>query len=106
MIRTTKSFKGILVLNDKNEYILNKENLSECLNRIYMSNVNNFIDIQIQVKDRAKKISEYGELYLQQALCGIFDYFVNDFALGLYLYNHTGEEMTINIKYTKEETES
>lgn len=100
-----RKFRGNLILNDNNDYILNGDNLSTYLNHIYMSNVDNHIELEI--KDDTNYIQKAkGDLYLQRDMWGIYDYFVGQFALGLYLHNHTGEEMTIAIKYAKEESES
>lgn len=105
MKKSLKIFKGCLILDDNNEYIIGEDNLSKCLNRIYMSNVNNFIDIGISSAN-FPKINEYGELYLKKDTWGVFDYFINDFALGVYLHNHTGEKLAVSITYAEEEAES
>lgn len=96
-----RKFMGTLILDDNNDYILNGDNLSTYLHHIYMSNVSNYIELEIKDIQKAK-----GDLYLQRDMFGVYDYFVGQFALGLWLHNHTGEEMTITIKYTKEESES
>lgn len=92
---------GTLILDDNNDYILSGDNLSTYLHHIYMSNVSNYIELEIKDTRKAK-----GDLYLQRDMFGVYDYFVGQFALGLWLHNHTGEEMTITIKYAKEESES
>ena len=96
-----RKFTGTLILDDNNDYILSGDNLSTYLHHIYMSNVSNYIELEIKDVQKAK-----GDLYLQRDMFGVYDYFVGQFALGLWLHNHTGEEMTITIKYTKEESES
>lgn len=96
-----RKFTGTLILDDNNDYILSGDNLSTYLHHIYMSNVSNYIEIEIKDTRKAK-----GDLYLQRDMFGVYDYFVGQFALGLWLHNHTGEEMTITIKYAKEESES
>ena len=96
-----RKFMGTLILNDNNDYILSGNNLSTYLNHIYMSNVSNYIELEIKDTRKAK-----GDLYLQRDMFDVYDYFVGQFALGLWLHNHTGEEMTITINYAKEETES
>ena len=96
-----RKFMGTLILDDNNDYILSGDNLSTYLHHIYMSNVSNYIELEIKDIQKAK-----GDLYLQRDMFGVYDYFVGQFALGLWLHNHTGEEMTITIKYAKEETES
>ncbi len=96
-----RKFTGTLILDDNNDYILSGDNLSTYLHHIYMSNVSNYIELEIKDTRKAK-----GDLYLQRDMFGVYDYFVGQFGLGLWLHNHTGEEMTITIKYTKEESES
>lgn len=96
-----RKFMETLILDDNNDYILNGDNLSTYLHHIYMSNVSNYIELEIKDTRKAK-----GDLYLQRDKFGVYDYFIGQFALGLWLHNHTGEEMTITIKYTKEESES
>jgi hypothetical protein len=96
-----RKFTGTLILDDNNDYILSGDNLSTYLHHIYMSNVSNYIELEIKDVQKAK-----GDLYLQRDMFGVYDYFVGQFALGLWLHNHTGEEMTITIKYAKEESES
>ena len=96
-----RKFTGTLILDDNNDYILSGDNLSTYLHHIYMSNVSNYIELEIKDTRKAK-----GDLYLQRDMFGVYDYFVGQFALGLWLHNHTGEEMTITIKYAKEESES
>ena len=92
---------GTLILDDNNDYILSGDNLSTYLHHIYMSNVSNYIELEIKDTRKVK-----GDLYLRRDMFGVYDYFIGQFALGLWLHNHTGEEMTITIKYTKEESES
>ena len=100
-----RKFMGTLILDDNNDYILSGDNLSTYLNHIYMSNVSNYIELEI--KDDKNYIQKAkGDLYLQRDMWDVYDYFVGQFGLGLWLHNHTGEEMTITIKYTKEESES
>ena len=96
-----RKFTGTLILDDNNDYILSGDNLSTYLHHIYMSNVSNYIELEIKDIRKAK-----GDLYLQRDMFGVYDYFIGQFALGLWLHNHTGEEMTITIKYAKEESES
>ena len=96
-----RKFMGTLILDDNNDYILSGDNLSTYLHHIYMSNVSNYIELEIEDIQKAK-----GDLYLRRDMFGVYDYFIGQFALGLWLHNHTGEEMTITIKYTKEESES
>lgn len=96
-----RKFTGTLILDDNNDYILSGDNLSTYLHHIYMSNVSNYIELEIKDIQKAK-----GDLYLRRDMFGVYDYFIGQFALGLWLHNHTGEEMTITIKYTKEESES
>ena len=96
-----RKFMGTLILDDNNDYILSGDNLSTYLHHIYMSNVSNYIELEIKDIQKAK-----GDLYLRRDMFGVYDYFIGQFALGLWLHNHTGEEMTITIKYTKEESES
>ena len=96
-----RKFTGTLILDDNNDYILSGDNLSTYLHHIYMSNVSNYIELEIKDTRKVK-----GDLYLRRDMFGVYDYFIGQFALGLWLHNHTGEEMTITIKYTKEESES
>jgi len=96
-----RKFMGTLILDDNNDYILSGDNLSTYLHHIYMSNVSNYIELEIKDTRKVK-----GDLYLRRDMFGVYDYFIGQFALGLWLHNHTGEEMTITIKYTKEESES
>ena len=96
-----RKFTGTLILDDNNDYILSGDNLSTYLHHIYMSNVSNYIELEIKDTRKVK-----GDLYLRRDMFGVYDYFIGQFALGLWLHNHTGEEMTITIKYAKEESES
>lgn len=96
-----RKFTGTLILNDNNEYIVNGDNLSTYLHHIYMSNVSNYIELEIKDTRKAK-----GDLYLQRDMFDVYGYFVGQFALGLWLHNHTGEEVAITIKYAKEESGS
>ena len=96
-----RKFMGTLILDDNNDYILSGDNLSTYLHHIYMSNVSNYIELEIKDTRKVK-----GDLYLRRDMFGVYDYFIGQFALGLWLHNHTGEEMTITIKYAKEESES
>lgn len=99
-----KEFSGKMILDDNNDYILDFKNLSSLLNSIYMQNFIDWINITIEDATGFKVVAD-GELHLRRNKYDIYDWYVGEFDLGTYLFDHTEENLKIIVS-TKEESES
>ena len=99
-----KEFSGKMILDDNNDYILDFKNLSRLFNSIYIFNLIDWISIEIEDTTGFKLVAD-GELHLRRNKFDIYDWYVGEFDLGTYLFDHTNEHLKI-ILNTKEESES
>ena len=99
-----KEFSGKMILDDNNNYILDFKNLSRLFNSIYMGNLIDWISIEIEDTTGFKLVVD-GELHLRRNKFDIYDWYVGEFDLGTYLFDHTNEHLKIIVN-AKEESES
>jgi hypothetical protein len=90
---TNKDLVYCIVQKTENGLINN--NLADILYSIYISK-NPYVSIHINNKQAE------GELYRDQDQYGVYDWFVEDFPLGLDLFNNTNKELDIAIKHLEE----
>jgi hypothetical protein len=77
------------------------DSITDILNEISHS-PSPFIKISIRVLDDSLLIRHKGELNIMKDHYGVFDYCIDNFALGLELFNLTGKEIEIHIEHLEE----
>jgi D-lyxose ketol-isomerase len=85
----------------KTDRDLINNNITNILNEIYYSN-SPYISIELKTLDNSIKLIHKGELNIQKDKWNVLDYCVDNFALGLELFNLTNKDIDITIKHLDE----
>ncbi len=89
-----KIFNGVLTYDDNGDYMIGEENLCEYLARDVQ--LRNDMSVVINSNESGETVAS-GQLKVGYDKYLVIDWFVGSFPLGLWLFEHTGEDMNIVI---------